>query len=477
MTEATFVTAPPSLEDLTTERLEAQIVAMAGRRAADDCAWLLLIAEFDRREGWASWECRSTACWLSWHCGLSVVAAREHVRVGRALEHLARVRAEFAAGRLTYSKVRAITRVATEATEAWLVDLGLAATAAQLERICSTYRRVQPPQSAHNEDDNGDRPLDEEAQAAADAEGQYLHIWHRHGLAQLRAEIVTDDAALIEAAIASAIEHLNDGACSGSDSAESSPHPTAGPAESAPRASRLDGLVEIARAYLSHTAPSPRIERRHLVMLVDVGELTATGELGIDPDGRCTLGGHRITPEAVRHLGASASMTTVLIDHRGLPLSVGRRSRLPTPAQRLALHIRDHGQCRYPGCTSRHVDAHHIIEWDPDGLTDLDNMALFCTYHHHLIHRLGFDVTLDPSTDTLEVRRPDGTLITHRTNYPAKPVPPSIWPTSPNTSPGSTEPNEASTWPAAGRPDASPQPPVQQPMMTVAMAVATWAWP
>ena len=145
MTTTTFAAAPPSLADLTTERLEAQIVAMAGRRAADDCAWLLLIAEFDRREGWTSWECRSTAYWLSWHCGLSVVAAREHVRVGRALEQLGRVRAEFAAGRLTYSKVRAITRVATPANEQSLVDLALAATAAQLERICAAYRAVQPP--------------------------------------------------------------------------------------------------------------------------------------------------------------------------------------------------------------------------------------------------------------------------------------------------------------------------------------------
>ncbi len=339
-------TGDRSLADLTTERLEAQICAMAGRRAADECAWLLLIAEFDRREGWAVWECRSTAYWLSWHCGLSLVAGRERVRVGRALEHLPRVRAEFAAGRLTYSKVRAITRVATPANERSLVELGLAATAAQLEQICAAYRSVQPANGAH--------------------------------------------------------QHLDEGACRSSASAE------------APRPTRVDGLVELARSYLTQTAPSPRVERRHLLMLVDVGELTATGELGIDPDGRCTLGGRRISPETARRLGCSASMTTVLIDHRGLPLSVGRRSRYPTPAQRLALHLRDGGQCRYPGCSSRHVDAHHIIDWDPDGLTDLDNLVLLCTYHHHLIHRLGFGITLDPTTNTVEVRRTDGTVVTHR---------------------------------------------------------------
>jgi hypothetical protein len=407
----TFAAAGTSLVHLTTERLEAQIVAMAGRRAADDGAWLSLIAEFDRREGWAAWECRSTAHWLSWHCGLSLVAGREHVRVGRALEHLPVVRAEFSSGRLSYSKVRAITRVATPANERTLVDLGLAATAAQLEQICAAYRRVQPAPPAHHIDE--DDPVDEEARAAADRARAHLDIWHDGGTTHLRGELVAEDAAMVEAAIASAVEHLAEGACRRSDSAESRL-----PAELAPRATRLDGLAEIARAYLAQTAPSPRVERRHLVLLVDVGALTSTGELGIDPNGRCTIGGQRISPETARRVGVSASMTTVLIDHRGQPLSVGRRSRLPTPAQRLALHIRDRGQCRYPGCTSRHVDAHHIVDWYPDGLTDLDNLVLLCSYHHHLIHRLGLSIALDATTADVEVRRNDGTLVTRRVADP-----------------------------------------------------------
>ena len=68
------------------ERLEAQICALAGRLAAHECVWLELIGEFDRREGYAAWGCQSTAYWLSWHCGLSKGAARERVRVARALE-------------------------------------------------------------------------------------------------------------------------------------------------------------------------------------------------------------------------------------------------------------------------------------------------------------------------------------------------------------------------------------------------------
>lgn len=77
----------------------------------------------DHRYGWAGPGITTCAYWLSWRCGLGTVAAREHVRVARALRVLPRVRAEFAAGRLSYSKVRAITRIATPELEERLVDL------------------------------------------------------------------------------------------------------------------------------------------------------------------------------------------------------------------------------------------------------------------------------------------------------------------------------------------------------------------
>ena len=85
-------------------------------------------------------------------------------------------------------------------------------------------------------------------------------------------------------------------------------------------------------------------------MLVDVGAVTTNGDLGIDADGRCTLNGQRITPDTAARLGLSGPVTTLLLDHRGLPLSVRRNcSRTATAARQLALLIRD-GGCRWPGC-------------------------------------------------------------------------------------------------------------------------------
>ena len=373
-----------ALEQIPTERLEAQICAMAARRAADDCAWLLLIGEFDRREAYLSWECRSTSYWLNWHCGLSLGAGRERVRVARALENLPLVQAEFAAGRLTYSKVRAITRVASSRTERSLVDLGLAATAAQLERICSAYRRVDRPE-------DGDH-------AAALAERQDLRSWHDlDGLTRIEADLLPEDGALVEAAIAEAREQLR-GAVDTSDVSAETP-------------TRVEALVEVARSYLTARSVSPNVERRHLVVIVDIGELSANSDLNFDFEGRCTLNGQRLTPETARELGCSAALTTILVNHHGLPLSVGRTSRTATKAQRLALEIRDGGHCQYPGCTSRHVDAHHIVEWERLGPTDLSNLVLLCRRHHRHIHHGGSTITLAPQTAAVEVTRPDGSIV------------------------------------------------------------------
>src|SRR5947209_12068261 len=103
--------------DLPTERLEAEITELAGHLNAATARWLLLIAEYDRREAWSSWECHSCAHWLSWKCGLGLVAAREHVRVGRAVGELPHIRSAFLSGQLSYSKVRGLTRIATPATD------------------------------------------------------------------------------------------------------------------------------------------------------------------------------------------------------------------------------------------------------------------------------------------------------------------------------------------------------------------------
>jgi hypothetical protein len=122
--------------------LAAAITAGAVRLAAATAAWLRLIAEFDEREGWHGYGITSCAHWLAWQCGLSPGAAREHVRVARALQSLPLIEAAFTEGRLSYSKVRALTRVAEPDSEASLLEVALELTASQVERTVRQWRRA-----------------------------------------------------------------------------------------------------------------------------------------------------------------------------------------------------------------------------------------------------------------------------------------------------------------------------------------------
>jgi len=124
------------------EHLEARICELAGHLTAAACRFLLLVADFDARGGWASWEMPSCAAWLSWKCQIAPGTAREHVRVARALGEFPVIRAEFAAARLSYAKVRELTRIATKETEKDLVETVLPMTAAQAERFARAHRRV-----------------------------------------------------------------------------------------------------------------------------------------------------------------------------------------------------------------------------------------------------------------------------------------------------------------------------------------------
>ena len=124
------------------EELESQICTLAGHLAAATCRFLVLLAEFDAREGWASWDMPSCAAWLSWKCQMSSGTAREHVRVARALRSLPVIRGGFAAGRLSYAKVRALTRIAIPDSDADLAEMAGPMTASQLERFARAHRTV-----------------------------------------------------------------------------------------------------------------------------------------------------------------------------------------------------------------------------------------------------------------------------------------------------------------------------------------------
>src|SRR2546430_1286323 len=155
---------------------------------------LELIREFDAREGWNT-GFSSCAAWLSWRVGLDPGAARERVRVARALGTLPRLAQALAHGELSYAKVRALTRVATPETEERLLVVGRAGTADHVERIVRGWRRV-------------DR-IAEAREAARRHGSRALHVYQdEDGIVILRGRLAPEVGAVLVQALAAARESL-----------------------------------------------------------------------------------------------------------------------------------------------------------------------------------------------------------------------------------------------------------------------------
>lgn len=352
--------ASPLSASLSLAELEAQITELAGHLNAANYRWLTLIGEFDRRNGWADGKLPSCAHWLNFKCGLNLGAAREKVRVAHALVDLPRIAASMARGELSYSKVRALSRVACPATEEGLLMIALHGTAHHVERLVQGYRRAQQAQA-----------LGREAQQHATRSVSYGYA--EDGSLVLKARLPAVAGAMLIKALDAALESLPEREISAEVLHERSiSYP----------ARRADALAAVAESYLAESGSSSRsADRYQVVVHVDAETLHEYAP------GRCEIEqGPSLPAETVRRLACDASLLRVLETEEGEPLDVGRRTRSIPPAIRRALHTRD-GGCRFPGCThQRYVDAHHIEHWADGGETKLSNLVTLCRLHHRLVH-------------------------------------------------------------------------------------------
>jgi hypothetical protein len=341
------------------------------------------VAEFDRRDGCSIWECRSCAHWFKWKCGIDLGTARQKVRVAHALRCLPLVTEAFAAGRLSYSKVRALTRVATPENEPQLLELALTGTAAHLERIVRAYR--------------GALGADEVANANRVHERRGVQWFHDDdGSLVLTARLEPEQGALVRRALEAATEAGENG------SAE-----PFSPGSDASARRRADSLTLMAESFLVSGAKAAGGGRHVVTVHVDAQVLAAGGE------GRCELDdGPAVAAETARRLACDAAVVGIMEDELATPLDVGRKTRSIPPAIRRALHARD-GGCRFPGCANRRfVDGHHIRHWAAGGETSLANLVLLCRPHRRAVHEGGY--TIEAAGDAhgrARVRRPDGTLL------------------------------------------------------------------
>ena len=372
------------------ERLEDELATLTAHLNAATCRWLELVLALGD-EGIAGGD--DLARYVAFRCGITTREARGYVQAAEALRELPATRETFARGELTFTKVRALTRVATRASEVALLQLAGALTASQLERALRAFRRLQA----------------EDARATHELEYVDYHFTE-DGSLYLRARLAAEDETLLVKALDAARESVlarrrEERAANVESEAE---------AFEPPRPADVEALVDVARAALATpAAPSP--DRARLVVHVDALTLSAEG------NGRCELdrGSPVLCAETARRLGCDAEAVTA-IERDGLPLSGGRLRRTVPPKLRRALEARDDHTCRFPGCERRrHLDAHHRIHWARGGETSLGNLVLLCWHHHRLVHEGGYTIEDDPSGG-LRFRNRYGVLCP---NAPPRPPP------------------------------------------------------
>jgi uncharacterized protein DUF222/HNH endonuclease len=361
------------LDKHETVEIEDELASLAASITAATGRFLELLAELERREAWAGQGFTSLAHWLAWRCGLDLRTAREHVRVACAMRDLPRTTQAVCRGELSYSKARAVTRVARPETEEQILETAKYATASQLDRILAVWRRAEL-----------------ETQDAAERMCALRHAdlyFDDDGMLVIRARLAPEEGALFMRAMESARDALWKG----------EPKVGAG--------ARADALALIADRSLSVDAAARSGPDRTTIMVhVDAEVLHDTAS-----DGQSRLEQGPSGPaEQSRRLACDAAVVEVVHGTEG-EVSVGRRTRRISAALRRLLSVRDGGICVFPGCTHRIVDAHHIVHWADGGATVPENLISACRFHHVRLHEGGFTVELTAAG--VRFRRPDGRLV------------------------------------------------------------------
>ena len=385
---------PPGRQPPTSQPTpEDEIAELCAHLDAGQFRLLTLLHRYDEEELWSGW--RSCAHWLAWRVGLTIGPARERVRVARCLASLPRIAREMERGRLSWSKVRALTRIATPESEERLLAFAHEVTAAQVERFARAQRSAEAALAAL--DGESAMATRRHLSVRVDDEGMYV----------IRGRLMPEVGALLMEALDAAADELHRAERAVEREAERAAAeadaeagrraangvPTADGATADPtgaEAEAHDGSESAWLRRLRSRLPATPGERRHDALgawLEDRTEgrvqlVVHTVAPGADADeNECgdaagVAAGPIVTTEEGSHVPAGTSgrlacdpeVVEVTRGTDGSVLDVGRRRRTVDRRLRKALDVRD-GGCRFPGCGFRHTQAHHAVPWSEGGRT------------------------------------------------------------------------------------------------------------
>jgi hypothetical protein len=417
---------------INNDQLADQITTLAGQINAANYRFLTLIAEFEQRKAWSGYGLKSCAHWLNWKCGIDMGAAREKVRAALALTHLPKTKTAFQKGELSFSKVRALTKIATPKNESFLLNIAEYGTAQHMEKLVKAYRTVDQPLTAEEEHSNITKAQQDLKQDIAKEDKQkekrsVICYQDNDGMWIIHAKLPAEEGSLV----AKTLKELGDKLAETETEQKDKTEPKNVSAETFslnqteekltfPQR-RADALIALSEHYLAtvHNASTntsniastntltalKSAERCQLILHIQAGSLNQNPQ---------HLDGQWLPPSTARRMACDAGLLIVEEDEAGNVLNIGRKSRIIPPAMARALAIRDNG-CQFPGCCeTRYTEGHHIKHWADGGETKLDNLVTLCRYHHRELHKGSFYLTLKPSINNTAAKTDKPTRFAQR---------------------------------------------------------------
>lgn len=376
------------------EEVSRELTLLAAQINCANYRFIKLLGYFDAEKLWSDAGIKSCAHWLNWKCGIGHCAAREKVRVARCLHNqLPIINEYFSEGKISFSKVRAMTRVATPENEDFLIRIAEHGTASHIEKLVQKYEKV--------------KPKDEDSQFYYQPEHENSISWHSFDDSmQIKVTLPIEEGKIIVNAVKHLAKVNKEGCIQKHDvsavTAENDLQPSM-------EDFHISALVQLAERYLAdpqiRTLPSN--ERCQVVLHTTIDD--EHQRHGCD----CHTDGQWLSKENAQRLGCDAAIQAVIKNQQGNVLNVGRKSRTVTPKLKRAIDIRDE-TCRFPGCcNNKYVDYHHIQHWAEGGETSTDNLIKLCRFHHRALHRGQFNIEAVKTPNNIQFvfKKPNGTVI------------------------------------------------------------------
>jgi hypothetical protein len=365
----------------STEQLRHDISKVSREIAALTGRMIELMGELGRREGFRDDGATSLDTWAAEHCGVSLPTARAWSHVAERLDDLPRLAEALSRGEVTFDKVRTVVDTAKPESDEELRDMARCSSVGDLAAfVRATKRGGTPP--------------------GAGRSARTLRC--NDSLRTITAQLTPENYAEVKTLLvktAKRIEHDRDIRWD----------------------QRLhDALLILMRRaagggdgggygdQAAHGSPNHFFVVVHVPLSALISESGDVSDLG----GELETGGY-LHSDVVQRLACDATLALAIDDDVGRTMFEGRAQRWATPVQRREVARRDR-HCRFPSCVNAtFTNVHHVTLWSAGGSTDLDNLAMLCEYHHHLVHSSGWSVSGN-ANEELRFVGPNGHVSTSR---------------------------------------------------------------